>query len=65
MKVLFLTGGDREKALNFLLKKNINIIALVTPVKTKKNYRFEKCIVTAKNMGSKLYQLVKKTLKKN
>ena len=62
MKVLFLTGGDREKAFNFLLKKNINIIALITPIKTKKNYRFEKCILTAKKYGVKTISVSKKNI---
>ena len=43
-----MTGGQREKALEFLLKKSINIVAVVTPY-PKKNSKFLKSITIAQD----------------
>lgn len=40
MKVLFMTGGARSQTFRHLIKNNVSIVALVTPMPSKGNSRF-------------------------
>jgi len=68
MKIIFMSGGEREKALQYLLRKKENIIAVITPYLTKKNRRFENVIKTAIEFGIPVFPVKKNdvtpTLKK-
>jgi len=48
MKILFMTGGEREKALEYLIEKKEQISAVVTPSPSGKNNRFQNVIKKAK-----------------
>ena len=54
MKVVFLSGGAREKALRYLIQKNISIEAVITPFLSSKNDRFKQVILTAIKNGVKV-----------
>jgi len=68
MNIIFMSGGAREKALQYLLRKKENIIAVITPYLTKKNRRFENVIKTAIEFGIPVFPVKKNdvtpTLKK-
>lgn len=51
MKIIFLSGGAREKALRNLLEKGENVEAVVVPLITKSNDRFKNVIYTAIEFG--------------
>ena len=53
MKIIFLTGGDRDDSLKYLIKKKLDIVAIVTPKPNKKNTRFLNSIKTAKKNSIK------------
>ncbi len=63
-----MSGGEREKTLRYLLDKNENIIAVITPCLTEKNRRFENVIKTAIEFGISVFPIKKNdvtpTLKK-
>ena len=67
-KVLFLSGGQREQTLEYLLKHNINIVGVITPFPSRKNDRFLNVIKIAECNGipveyvnkENLYDAVKK-----
>lgn len=47
MKIIFLTGGAREKALKSLIDTKLNIVALVCPRPSKSNSRFMPSVLLA------------------
>ena len=62
MKIVFLTGGARELALECLLKHKENVVAVITPVLSNSNSRFRDVIKTATEYGVKVIQVTKETL---
>jgi methionyl-tRNA formyltransferase len=54
VKVVFLSGGAREKALRYLIQKNVSIEAVITPLLSSKNERFKQIILTAIENGIKV-----------
>tara|TARA_B110000003_G_scaffold271206_1_gene304977 strand:+ start:684 stop:1439 length:756 start_codon:yes stop_codon:yes gene_type:complete len=59
MKIIFLSGGAREKALRNLLEKGENIEAVIVPFITKSNDRFKNVIYTAIEFGVKVIPVKK------
>ena len=59
MKIIFLSGGAREKALRNLLKKGENVEAVIVPLITKSNDRFKNVILTAIEFGVKVIPVKK------
>ena len=47
MRIAFLSGGAREKALRHLLENGENVCCVITPALSEKNRRFEKVVTTA------------------
>src|ERR1041384_4007416 len=62
MKIIFLSGGARESALEALLKNRENVIAVITPHLSKSNSRFENVIKTALKYGVKVINVTKDDL---
>lgn len=62
MKTIFMSGGEREKALKYILDKGVNVVAVITPVLTKQNQRFEKVILTAVEYGIPVFPTGKDSL---
>lgn len=63
MKSVFLSGGARERALRYLLEKNEDVIAVVTPHLTEKNNRFKHVILTAIEYGIPVIPVTRTSLK--
>jgi len=59
MKIIFLSGGAREKALRNLLEKGENVEAVIVPLITKSNDRFKNVIFTAIEFGIKVIPVKK------
>ncbi len=59
MKIIFLSGGAREKALRNLLEKGENVEAVIVPLITKSNDRFKNVIFTAIEFGVKVIPIKK------
>ena len=59
MKIIFLSGGAREKALRNLLEKGENVEAVIVPLITKSNDRFKNVIFTAIEFGVKVIPVKK------
>ena len=59
MKIIFLSGGAREKALRNLLEKGENVEAVIVPLITKSNDRFKNVILTAIEFGIKVIPVKK------
>ncbi len=59
MKIIFLSGGAREKALRNLLEKGENVEAVIVPLITKSNDRFKNVILTAIEFGVKVIPVEK------
>ena len=59
MKIIFLSGGAREKALRNLLEKGENLEAVIVPLITKSNDRFKNVIFTAIEFGVKVIPVKK------
>lgn len=62
MRIVFLSGGAREKSLRYLLEKKEQVIAVITPYISKKNNRFKDVILTACEFGVPVYPVRKETL---
>lgn len=62
MKIIFLSGGAREKALKNLLKKGEDIEAVIVPELTKSNDRFKNVILTAIEYGVKVLPVKKNNI---
>jgi methionyl-tRNA formyltransferase len=62
MKVLFMSGGAREKALEYLLEKKVPVKAVVTPHLTTRNDRFKGVIWTAVSHGIPVIPVTKQNL---
>jgi methionyl-tRNA formyltransferase len=63
MKVVFLSSGAREKPLEYILKKGIQVAAVLVPILSSKNDRFKNVIMTAVRYGIPVYSVTKHTLK--
>ena len=59
MKIIFLSGGAREKALRNLLEKGENVEAVIVPLITESNDRFKNVILTAIEFGVKVIPVKK------
>ncbi|MGE5329817.1 MAG: methionyl-tRNA formyltransferase [Deltaproteobacteria bacterium] len=59
MKIVFMSGGAREKALKYLLEKKENVVAVITPYLSDKNRRFENVILTAAEYGIPIFSVDK------
>ena len=59
MKMVFLSGGAREKTLRYLFENGEDIIGVVTPRLTKGNRRFEEVITTAVEYGAPVYPVTR------
>lgn len=62
MKVIFISGGAREKTLEYLLNNGINIVAVVTPYVSEKNARFSRVLDVAKAYGITIYQVTNESI---
>jgi methionyl-tRNA formyltransferase len=62
MRIVFLSGGARSKALRYLIEKGENVIAVITPLKTSQNNRFEEVIKTAEEFGLKVFSVKRNEL---
>lgn len=62
MKIIFLTGGAREQALEYLLKMGENVVAVITPYVSKSNSRFENAIKVAIDYGVTVIQVSKEDI---
>jgi methionyl-tRNA formyltransferase len=63
MKIVFMTGGARKEALEFLLEKNENVIAVITPVLSSSNKRFLSVVETALQFGITICPIKREQLK--
>lgn len=59
MKIVFMSGGARHMALETLIQNGFEVVAVITPVITEKNSRFEKVILTAAKNGIAVYPIQK------
>lgn len=59
MKILFLSGGGRERALKFLIDKGEEIVAVVVPRLTEKNRKLERVICAAVEGGIPVFPTTK------
>lgn len=68
MRIVFMSGGAREAALRCLLEHGENVAAVITPLLSKRNNRFEGVIKTAAEFGVAVFPVtpesVTDTLKK-
>ena len=62
MKIVFLSGGSREKALRNLLEKGEKIQAVIVPLITESNDRFKNVIYTAVEFGVKVIPVKKNAI---
>ncbi len=62
MKILFLSGGAREAALEYLLEKGENVVAVITPHLTNANSRFYSVITTAIKHGILVVPVTKENI---
>lgn len=60
MRIVFLSGGARQKSLEYLCKNGANIVGVVTPIPSKANSRFLPVIEVARTYNVPVYE-VKKT----
>ncbi len=62
MKILFLSGGRRHRALKYLLEKGEQVVAVITPTYTEKNQRFLDVITTALEFSIPVIPVTKASL---
>lgn len=64
MKIVFLSGGAREKALCYLVEHGENVCGVITPLLTERNRRFERVVTTAVEHGIPVFPVNREGLKK-
>lgn len=62
MRVVFMSGGARHLALEYLLNQGVNIVAVITPVPSEKNNRFIDVMHTANKYGVDVYSIGKENV---
>lgn len=62
LKIAFLSGGARHNALRFLLEQGENICAVITPLLSSGNRRFESVVLTAIEFGVPVFPVEREGL---
>jgi len=62
MKIVYLSGGARSRALRYLLEKGENVVAVITPCLSTNNKRFMEVIQVAVEYGVPVYSVNKTNL---
>lgn len=62
IRVIFISGGAREKTLEYLLQNNITVVAVVTPYISEKNDRFSGVLDVARLYGIAIYQVTRENI---
>jgi methionyl-tRNA formyltransferase len=64
MRTIFLSGGQRELALKYILNKGIEVVAIITPILNENNNRFQEVINVGAEYGVPIFPTKKTDLGK-
>lgn len=59
MKIIFLSGGNRAPALEYIVQKGLQVVAVITPIVSENNKRFLPVIEAAHSFGIPVHQVGK------